>query len=113
MAKKKTKIEEEIGNTEKYLQGIGKKLDKFFSKANEKTTQVKKDLEENLKVLRERVIKAKDDISNNEKWKEIEDDIKKSSSELENAVKSAFTKKPVKEVKKAKKKTSAKTKKKN
>jgi hypothetical protein len=82
------------GSAEKFFKDFGKKLDRFLVEAKDAGSRVEVDLQkkyEELKVAAEKLTK---DAENKERWKEVEISLKKAGQELENALKTAFKKRP-------------------
>ncbi len=80
------------GRAEKAFKNFGKKVDAFmeeFSEAGEKLNREFSQKFEELKVSAE---KLKHESENKERWKEVEDALKKAGDELSKAFKAAFKK---------------------
>ena len=98
------------GNAEKFFKDFGKKVDQFVIELNEANERLKRDFEGKYKDLKKSGENIKKEVKNKDRWKEVEQSLKKASGELENAFKAAFKKKASKKTKpKAKSKTKAKT----
>jgi exonuclease VII large subunit len=81
------------GRTEKLFQNFGKKVDKFLEELDEAGGKLNKEFEGRFEELKQSAEKLKNNAENKERWKEVEDSLKKAGKELENAVKAAFKKK--------------------
>jgi predicted phage gp36 major capsid-like protein len=81
------------GKTEKLFQNFGKKVDKFLEELDEAGGKLNKEFEGRFEELKQTAEKFKNDAENKERWKEVEESLKKAGKELENAVKAAFKKK--------------------
>lgn len=84
------------GNAEKFFKDFGKKLDQFIVELQDAGNRMEIDLKkkyEELKIAGENLRK---DANNKNRWKEVEDSLKKASKEMENAFRSAFKKQPEK-----------------
>lgn len=84
---------EEEGKTEKLFQNFGKKVDKFLEELDEAGGKLNKEFEGRFEELKQTAEKFKKDAENKERWKEVEESLKKAGKELENALKAAFKKK--------------------
>ena len=80
------------GNAEKTFKGFGKKMDDFAVEFNEATEKLKKEFQSKLEELKVSAEKFKNEAENKERWKEVEDSLKKAGDELTNAFKAAFKK---------------------
>lgn len=81
------------GRTEKLFQNFGKKVDKFLEELDEAGGKLNKEFEGRFEELKQTAEKFKKDAENKERWKEVEESLKKAGKELENAIKAAFKKK--------------------
>jgi hypothetical protein len=87
--------QEDSGKAEKLFTNFGKKVDQFMAELNEASGRVHKEFEARFEELKDSAEKLKDEAQNKERWKEVEDSLKRAGKELENAFKTAF-KKPTK-----------------
>ena len=81
------------GKAEKFFKDFGKRLDQFYGEAKQAGTQVEGDLRKKYEELKVAAEKMRNDSSNKERWKEVEESLKKAGQELEKAAKAAFKKK--------------------
>jgi hypothetical protein len=80
------------GKTEKTFKNFGRKVDGFLEELNEASEKLQKEFREKYDDLKVTAEKLKKESQNNERWKEVEDSLKKASDELGNAFKAAFKK---------------------
>ncbi len=80
------------GKTEKSFKNFGRKVDDFMADLNEATERLRVEFKQKYDELRAAAEKVKKESENNERWKEVEDSLKKASDELGNAFKAAFKK---------------------
>lgn len=80
------------GQNEKKFKNFGKKVDHFMSDLHEAGEKLQKEFREKFEELKLTAEKIKKETENNERWKEVEDSLKKASDELGNAFKAAFKK---------------------
>lgn len=83
---------EQEGKAEKVFKNFGQKVDQFMEELDEAGVRLKKEFEEKYNDLKKSAEKAKEEIKNKERWKEVEDSLKKAGDELGNAFKTAFGK---------------------
>ncbi|MFZ1807632.1 MAG: hypothetical protein WAU36_10440 [Cyclobacteriaceae bacterium] len=95
------------GNAEKFFKDFGKKVDQFVVELNEANDRLKKDFEGKYEDLKKTKDNLKKEVKNKERWKDVEQSLKKAGNELEKAFKAAFQKQ---KKKKAKTKSDTKTK---
>jgi lysyl-tRNA synthetase class I len=81
------------GKAEKFFKDFGKKLDQFFVELKDAGDRAEVDMQKKYVELKEAAERIKKEAENKERWKEVETSLKKASTELENAFKSAFKKK--------------------
>lgn len=98
------------GNAEKFFKDFGKKVDQFVVELNEANDRLKKDFEDKFEDLKKAKDHLKKEVKNKERWREVEQSLKKASNELENAFKAAFKKQKSKKAKTGKTKSQTKTK---
>jgi hypothetical protein len=83
---------EDAGKAEKLFKNFGKKVDEFVAELNQAGERLNKDFEDRFEELKGSAEKLKKEAGNKERWKEVEDSLKRAGKELENAVKVAFKK---------------------
>ena len=80
------------GKTEKTFKNFGRKVDGFLEELNEASERLQKEFREKYDDLKVTAEKVKKESKNEERWKDVEDSLKKASDELGNAFKAAFKK---------------------
>lgn len=83
----------EAGKAEKFFNEFGKRLDQFIAEVKDSSARMETNLNEKFEELKAAGEKIKNEAENKERWKEVEEGLKKAGAELENAFKSAFRKK--------------------
>lgn len=83
---------EDAGKAEKLFKNFGKKVDDFMAELNDAGTRINKEFESRFEELKDSAEKLKNEAKNKERWKEVEDSLKKAGDELNRAVKAAFKK---------------------
>jgi len=81
------------GKAEKFFKDFGKKMDQFLVELKDAGTRVEADMQSKYEELKVAAEKLKKEAENKERWKEVENSLKKAGNELENAFKTAFKKK--------------------
>jgi len=81
------------GKAEKFFKDFGKKMDQFLVELKDAGTRVEADMQSKYDELKVAAEKLKKEAENKERWKEVENSLKKAGTELENAFKTAFKKK--------------------
>ncbi|HMR56541.1 MAG TPA: hypothetical protein PKK67_11030 [Cyclobacteriaceae bacterium] len=84
--------ENDEGKAEKFFKEFGKKLDSFMHEVKDAGTRVEADMRARYDELKVAAEKFKEEAKNKDRWKEVEDSLKKAGEELNNAVKAAFKK---------------------
>jgi vacuolar-type H+-ATPase subunit H len=84
--------QEDPGKAEKMFTNFGKMVDQFMVELKEAGGRVNKEFEDRFEELKDSAEKLKDEAKNKERWKEVEDSLKRAGKELENAFKTAFKK---------------------
>lgn len=84
---------ENEGKNEKAFKSFGRRVDEFMNEVNESTERLRKEFKEKLEDLKAAADKIKKESENKERWREVEDSLKRASDELANAFKAAFKKK--------------------
>ena len=82
----------EAGESEKTTRKFGKKVDRFLLELNEAGEKLQKEFGEKFEELKATGEKLKKEAENDERWKEVETNLKKAGDELGNAFKAAFRK---------------------
>lgn len=80
------------GRAEKFFKEFGKKMDQLMGEAKEAGTRAEADLRKTYEELKVAAEKIKTETQNKERWKEVEESLKRAGNELENAIKTAFKK---------------------
>lgn len=81
------------GKAEKFFKDFGKKLDQFFVELKDAGSRAEVDMQQKFEELKVAADRIKKEAENKERWKEVENSLKKAGTELENAFKTAFKKK--------------------
>jgi phosphoglycerate-specific signal transduction histidine kinase len=82
----------DAGKNEKKFKTFGKKVDDFLLELNDAGGKLQKEFEEKFEELKQSAEKLKKEAESNERWKEVENNLKKAADELSNAFKAAFKK---------------------
>ena len=85
------------GKNEKTFKNFGKKVDDFMVELNEAGQKLQKEFHEKFEDLKASAEKLKKEAENKERWREVEDNLKKAGDELGKAFKAAFAKKEPKD----------------
>lgn len=85
---------DEQGKAEKTFKNFGKKVDDFVEELNEAGDRLKKEFQEKYEDLKKSAERLKNESENKEKWKEVEESLKRAGTELKNAFDAFFGKKP-------------------
>jgi hypothetical protein len=83
----------EEGKNEKTFKNFGKKVDDFMVELNEAGQKLQKEFHEKFEELKISAEKLKKEAENKERWKEVEESLKKAGDEFGKAFKAAFSKK--------------------
>jgi pyruvate-formate lyase-activating enzyme len=81
------------GQAERFFKEFGKRVDLFLVDLKDAGQRAEKDFQEKFEELKESAERLKKEAENKERWKEVEESLKKAGKEMENAFKSAFKKK--------------------
>ena len=84
--------EKQEGKAEKFLKDFGKKLDIFVGELKDAGNRAEVDAQKKYNELKEAAARFKREAQNKDRWKEVEDGLKKASDEMERAMKAAFKK---------------------
>ncbi len=79
------------GKSEKAFANFGKKVDSFVEELGEAGERLQKEFQVKYEELKQSAEKMKSE-ENKERWKEVEDSLKKAGNEFSNAFKAAFKK---------------------
>ena len=80
------------GKNEKKFKSFGRKVDGFMEELNEAADRLQKEFREKYEDLKSTAETLKKESENKDRWKEVEESLKKASDELANAFKAAFKK---------------------
>jgi hypothetical protein len=86
-------METKEGKTEKTFKNFGKKVDDFMAELDQAGERLHKEFREKYEELKMTAEKIKNESENKERWKEVEESLKKAGDELANAFRAAFKKK--------------------
>lgn len=81
------------GKSEKFFKDFGKKLDQFLAELNQAGERAQTDFKDKFEELKSAGERVKKEVENKERWKEVEESLKKAGKELEQAFGAAFKKK--------------------
>jgi hypothetical protein len=81
------------GKSEKFFKDFGKKMDQFLRELRETGDRAEVELKQKFEELKKAAETLKKEAGSKERWKEVEDGLKKAGQELETAFKAAFKKK--------------------
>lgn len=84
--------EQNQGKTEKVFSNFGKKVDNFLEELDEASERLRKEFQEKYNDLKKTAEKVKEETSSKERWKEVEDSLRKAGEELGKAFRTAFSK---------------------
>jgi hypothetical protein len=84
--------EKDQGGAEKTFKNFGKKVDGFVAELQEAGERLQKEFQQKFEELKETAENVKKEAQNKERWKEVEENLKKAGDELGNAFKAAFKK---------------------
>lgn len=80
------------GKGEKTFANFGRKVDEFMAELGEAGDKLQKEFTTKLEELKVSAEKLKNESENKERWKEVEESLKKAGDELARAFKAAFKK---------------------
>ncbi len=80
------------GKSEKFFKEFGRRLDLFIVEVKEAGTRVEADLQKKYEELKTAGERLKKEAENKERWKEVEDGLRRAGDELEKTFKAAFKK---------------------
>lgn len=84
--------EEQEGKAERMFKNFGKKVDNFMEELEEASERLQKEFQEKYDDLKKTAERVKEETQNKERWKEVEDNLRKAGEELGKAFKTAFSK---------------------
>lgn len=84
--------DEQKGKAESMFKNFGKKVDDFVVELNEAGERMRKEFQQRYEELKDSAEKLKNETRNKERWKEVEDNLRKASEELKKAFEAAFRK---------------------
>jgi len=80
------------GKAEKTFKNFGKKVDEFMAELSSAGEKLQKEFNVKYDELKASAEKLKNESENRERWKEVEESLKKAGDELSKAFKAAFKK---------------------
>lgn len=83
---------EDSGKAENLFKNFGKKVDQFVAELHEAGDRLSKEFEGRYEELKDSAENLKNEAKNKERWREVEQSLKKAGEELNRAVKAAFKK---------------------
>jgi hypothetical protein len=75
-----------------FFEDFGKKMDQFLHELKDAGKRMDVDMQKKYEELKTSAERFRKEASNKERWKEVEDGLKKAGEELEKTVKAAFRK---------------------
>jgi len=84
--------ENKEGKNRSFFEDFGKKMDQFLDELKDAGKRMDVDMQKKYEELKVSAEKFKKEAANKERWKEVEDGLKKAGEELEKTVKAAFKK---------------------
>lgn len=84
---------EDQGKAENAFKNFGKRIDEFVVELNEAGERLQKEFKDRLDELKDSASKLEDQVKDKERWKEVQESLKKAGEEFSNAFKAAFKKK--------------------
>jgi hypothetical protein len=84
--------EKQEGKAEKFFKDFGKKLDNFVAEVKDAGARAEVDAQKKYEELKDAAARFKREAQNKDRWKEVEDGLKKAGEEMERAMKAAFKK---------------------
>lgn len=85
-----TSTNENHGKAEDIFSQFGKNVDKFIAELKEAGTKLSEEFEKRFEELKESAQRIREESKNKERWKEVEDSLKRAATELKNAFNAAF-----------------------
>lgn len=87
-------MEKDEGKAEKAFKNFGKRVDEFMVELDDAGERLQREFQAKYEELKASAEKLKNEAENNDRWKEVEESLKKAGDELANAFKAAFKKRP-------------------
>lgn len=84
--------ENKEGKNSSFFEDFGKKMDQFFVELKDAGKRMDADMQKKYDELKDSAERFSKEASNKERWKEVEEGLKKAGEELEKTVKAAFKK---------------------
>jgi uncharacterized membrane protein YfbV (UPF0208 family) len=84
--------ENKKGKAEKFFREFGQRLDQFMVEAKDASQRMEAEMKMKFEELKAAAEKVKKEAENKERWKEVEEGLKRAASELEKTFKTAFKK---------------------
>lgn len=81
------------GDAESAFKNFGKKVDGFLAELDEAGERLQKEFQARFEELKVSAEKLRKEAENKERWREVEDSLRKAGEEFSNAFKTAFKKK--------------------
>jgi len=78
------------GNAERMFKNFGKKADEFVEELQEASERLQKEFQEKYEELKDSAEKIRREAKDSDRWKEVENSLKKAGQELGKAFKNAF-----------------------
>jgi citrate synthase len=83
---------QEEGKAENLFKNFGKKVDQFMVEINEAGERLHKEFDSRYDELKDAAERLKKEVKDKERWKEVENSLKKAGEEMNKAFKTAFNK---------------------
>lgn len=84
--------EKQEGKSEKFLKEFGKRIDQLLDDMKDAGKRMDADMQKKYDELKDSAERFKKEASNRERWKEVEDGLKRAMEELEKTARAAFKK---------------------
>ncbi|HZY79750.1 MAG TPA: hypothetical protein VFE50_09515 [Cyclobacteriaceae bacterium] len=84
--------EKQEGKSEKFFRDFGKRIDQLLDEMKDAGKRMDVDMQKKYDELKESAERFKKEAANRERWKEVEEGLKRAGEELEKTVKAAFKK---------------------
>lgn len=85
-------MENSSGKAENFFRELGKRIDQFSGELKQAGSRVESELQQRYEELKASAERLRNEAENKERWKEVEESLKKAGDELERAMKAAFRK---------------------